>query len=63
MNTVTVTLTQEDLNNISALIDAAVKAQGLMAARAGLVIMSKLEAAVQATNASSAPVETGQGAA
>lgn len=57
MNTVTVTFTQDDLNNISALIDAAVKAQGLNAARAALVIMAKLEQAVQATNVPPAPVE------
>lgn len=57
MNTVTVTFTQDDLNNISALIDAAVKAQGLGAARAALVIMAKLEQAVQATNVPPAPVE------
>lgn len=62
MNTVNVTFTQEDLNNISALIDAAVKAQGLPAARAGLAIMAKLEAAVQAAN-TPAPAETGEGAA
>lgn len=57
MNTVTVTFTQDDLNNLSALIDAAVKAQGLNAARAALVIMAKLEQAVQAANVPPAPVE------
>ena len=60
MNTVTVTFTQDELNAISALLDAAVKANGLQAARAALAIMGKLEQAVQTANA---PAETGEGAA
>lgn len=68
MNSVTVTFTQEELNAISALLDMAVKAQGLQAARAALVIMGKLEHAVQVANgeapgANPAPIETGEGAA
>lgn len=62
MNTLTVTFTQDDLNTLTSLIDTAVKAQGLQATRSALIIMSKLEAAVQAANAP-APVETGEGAA
>lgn len=62
MNTVTVTFSQDDLNALTSLIDAAVKAQGLQATRPALIIMSKLEAAVQAANAP-APAETGEGAA
>ena len=55
MNTVTVTFTQDDLNNITALMDMAVKASGLQGARAALVVMAKLEAAIQLANAAPAP--------
>lgn len=48
MNTVTVTFTQEELSNLTALLDVAVKASGLQGARAALAIMSKLEEAVAA---------------
>lgn len=64
MNTVTITFTQEDLNNLTSLIDIAVRAQGLNAARAGLMLMAKLEQAVTAANTEPNPaVEDGQGAA
>lgn len=50
MNTVTVTLTQDDLNVLSALIDAGVKATGLSSVKAAAALLSKLEAAVAEAN-------------
>ncbi len=50
MNIVNVEFTQEDLNAISALLDAAVKATGIQGAKAALPIMAKLEDAVSAAN-------------
>lgn len=47
----TITLTQEDLNTIAALLDAAVKATGIQGARAALPIIEKLEKAVAEANA------------
>ena len=48
---ITVTFNQEELNALAALLDVAVKASGLQAAKAALPIMSKLEEAVAAVNA------------
>lgn len=50
MNTVSVTFTQEELNNLSALLDMAVKASGLQGAKAALAIISKIESAIQSSN-------------
>lgn len=60
MNTVTVTFNQDELNAISALLDAAVKATGLQGAKPALAILSKLEAAVSEANAPKPP-ETEEG--
>ena len=50
MNSVTVTLTQDDLNSLFALLDVAVKASGIQGARPALDIIAKLEAAVAEAN-------------
>ena len=46
----TVTFTQEELNALGALLDAAVKATGIQGAKAALPIFGKLEAAVAEAN-------------
>ena len=46
----TVTFTQEELNALVALLDAAVKATGIQGAKAALPIIAKLEAAVAEAN-------------
>ena len=46
----TVTFTQEELNALGALLDAAVKATGIQGAKAALPIIAKLEAAVAEAN-------------
>lgn len=46
-----VTLTQEELNALGALLDTAVKATGIQGARAALPIIDKLERAVAEANA------------
>ena len=51
MNEVTVSFDQNDLNNLSALLDAAVKATGIQGAKAALPLLAKIEAAVAAVNA------------
>lgn len=48
MNSVIVEFTQEDLNLLTALLDAAVKATGLQGAKPALAIMAKLESAIAA---------------
>lgn len=53
MNTVTITLNQDELNALGQLLDVAVKAVGLQGARPALVIMAKLEAAVNEANSRS----------
>ena len=47
----TITFTQDDLNALSALLDAAVKATGIQGAKAALPIIDKLERAVAQANA------------
>ena len=49
---ITVTFNQEELTALAALLDVAVKASGLQAAKVALPIMAKLEEAVAAVNAS-----------
>ena len=56
MNTVTITLTNEELQALGALIDAAVKATGIQGAKAAVPLLTKLEAAVAEANAK--PQET-----
>lgn len=57
MNTVTIDLTQDELNALGALIDAAVKATGIQGAKAAVPLYAKLEAAVAAANAKPEPQE------
>lgn len=57
MNTVKIELSQEELNALGALLDAAVKALGMQAAKPALAIMAKLEAAVAEANAAKAEPE------
>lgn len=57
---ITVTFTQEELNALGSLLDAAVKASGLQGARPALAIIMKLEEAVKNANAATAePTEEG----
>ena len=57
MNSITVTLTQDDLNVLSALIDAGVKATGLSSVKAAAALLVKLEAAVAEANSADPPKE------
>jgi len=57
MNIVTISFDQNELNNLASLLDAAVKAGGIAAAKPALAIMAKLEAAVAEVNAPKAPAE------
>jgi hypothetical protein len=50
MNTITITLTQDDLNTLSALLDAGVKALGLNAVKPAAMLLVKLETAVAEAN-------------
>ena len=53
---ITITLTNEELQALGALIDAAVKATGIQGAKAAVPLYAKLEAAVAEDNAK--PQET-----
>ena len=53
---ITLTLTNEDLQALGALLDAAVKATGIQGAKAAVPLYAKLEAAVAEANAK--PQET-----
>jgi len=48
---ITITLTQDELNALSALLDAGVKAIGINAVKPAALLLAKLEAAVAAANA------------
>ena len=48
---ITVTFSQDDLNTLAALLDAAVKASGIQGAKAAVPLYAKLEAAVAEANA------------
>ena len=52
MNTVTLTLNNEELQSLVGLIDAGLKATGLSAAKSAAALLVKLEAAVAEANAS-----------
>ena len=52
MNTVTITLTQDELTALAGLLDLGVKASGLQGVKAAASILTKLEAAVAEANAS-----------
>jgi hypothetical protein len=54
MKSINVELTQEDLNAIAGLFDAAVKATGVQGAKVALPVLAKLEAAVEDANAAEA---------
>ena len=51
MNSVTIELNQDELNALSALLDAGVKALGLNAVKPAALLLAKLEAAVAQANA------------
>lgn len=61
MNTIKVEFNQQDLNDLQALLDAAVKALGLQAAKPSIKLVEKLEAAVAVTNQSTKIFETNEG--
>ena len=51
MNTVTLTLNNDELQALAGLLDAAVKATGIQGAKAAVPLYAKLEAAVAEANA------------
>jgi hypothetical protein len=55
----TITFTQDDLNALSALLDAAVKATGIQGAKAALPIIAKLEQAVAEANKPKEDIDNG----
>jgi hypothetical protein len=55
---ITITLTNEELQALGALIDVAVKASGIQGAKAAVPLYAKLEAAVAEANAKPEPQET-----
>lgn len=57
MNTVTITLDNNELQALSLLLDAGVKATGLGSVKAAAALLAKLEAAVAEANAKAAPQE------
>ena len=50
MNSITISLSQDDLNALGGLLDIAVKASGIQGAKPALAILAKLEEAVAAAN-------------
>jgi len=58
MNTVILTLNQDEVQALGALLDAAVKATGIQGAKAAVPLYAKLEAAVAAANAPKPEQET-----
>jgi len=50
MNTVTITLTQDELTALAGLLDAGIKATGLQGVKQAAAILTKLEEAVKAAN-------------
>ena len=55
---ITITLTQEEIQALGALIDVAVKATGIQGAKAAVPLYAKLEAAVAEANTKTEPKET-----
>lgn len=55
---ITITFTQEELNSLAALLDAAVKATGMSGAKAAVPLFDKLEKAVAEANAAKNETET-----
>ena len=54
MNTVTITLTNDELQALAGLLDAGVKAIGLTSVKSAAALLVKLEAAVSEANAAEA---------
>lgn len=50
MNTVTITLSQDELTALAGLLDAGIKATGLQGVKQAAAILTKLEAAVAEAN-------------
>jgi hypothetical protein len=61
MNTINLTLDQDDLNTLGGLLDIAVKASGIQGAKPALAILAKLEAAVAAANQPAPATDTNEG--
>lgn len=59
---INIELTATEIQNLGALLDAAVKATGIQGGKVAVPIIEKLEAAVAAYNAANAPVETKEAA-
>lgn len=55
---INVTFSQDDLNTLAALLDAAVKATGMAGAKAAVPLYAKLVSAVAAANTKPEPQET-----
>ena len=55
---ITLTLNQEEVNSLGALLDAAVKATGIQGAKAAVPLYAKLEQAVAEANKVPEPQET-----
>ena len=51
MNTVTITLSQDEITALAGLLDAGVKATGFQGVKQAAAILTKLEAAVASANA------------
>ena len=58
MNTVTITLTNEELQALAGLMDMGCKAGGLSVVKTAASLLAKLEAAVAEANAKPEPQET-----
>jgi hypothetical protein len=56
---ITLTLNQEEVQALGALLDVAVKASGIQGAKAAVPLFAKLEAAVAAANAAHAITSEG----
>ena len=54
---ITITLTQDEIQALGALLDAAVKATGIQGAKAAVPLYAKLEAAVAEANAKTQETE------
>lgn len=52
MNSITISFTQEELNNLATLLDAGLKANGLAVVKQAAAIITKLENAVATANTS-----------
>lgn len=55
-NTISIELNQEELNAVVQLIDAGVKATGINGAKIAVLVMSKLENAIDKVNTQNGPI-------